>query len=116
MAKFGPNDWLSGTRQSDGGYAPSIEASQAPVTLTDDSIASLSAGQAAGTSVILAANTSRRALVIDPPADCLLTFTSGGTTGYRLFANVPNGVTPVPTNALYISGLAAGQAVTILEG
>jgi hypothetical protein len=85
---------------------------------TDASIASLSAGQAAHTATVLAANANRKALMINPPADCILTIATAATAGWPLFANVPNTIVgqECPTNALYLVGLSAGAAVTIWEG
>lgn len=89
-------------------------------TYTVQNITSLSAGQAAGTAPILAANTNRRGLIIVPPADCRLKITNDGSTatGYPLYANAPNEIylPGVPANALYIVGLSAGVTITIWEG
>lgn len=89
----------------------------AGVAYADVSIASLSAGQAAGTATVLAANANRKSLMINPPADCFLAIGSGATGGYPLFADVPNQITgqDCPTNALYIGGLSAAASVVIWE-
>lgn len=81
------------------------------------SIASLSAGQAAGTSAILAANANRTAIKIVPPADCTLAIASGASVGIPLFGGVANEFSggDCPTNALYVTGLTAGAAITIWE-
>lgn len=85
----------------------------------DRTVASLSAGQAAGTSVVLAANPARRGLMINPPIDCtlLISAASGTPRGWPLFANVPNTIVgqECPTNDIYIYGLTAGQVLAIWE-
>jgi hypothetical protein len=88
----------------------------AGLTYTDTSIASLSANQAAGTTAILAASATRKALVINPPANCGLALSSGGPVIWPLFANVPNSFIgqECPTAALYLTtGLSAAQALPI---
>ena len=88
------------------------------VLYRDASIAALTPAQAAGTAAIVPANPARRALTVVPPADCTLAMASGATRGIPLIAGLPNGFAGpgVPTNALYLRGLAAGVALTILEG
>lgn len=88
------------------------------LTYTDVSVGSLSAGQAAGTATVIAANASRKALMINPPADCILTIASAATKGWPLFANVPNTITgqECPTNGLYVYGLSAAASLTMWEG
>lgn len=83
----------------------------------DQSITSLSSGQAAGTSTVLAANTDRTALKIVPPIDCFLAVASGQTTGIPLYGEIENTFegNGCPTNALYIVGLTAAAAVLIWE-
>lgn len=91
---------------------------QSGLPYADASISSLSAGQAAGTAVILAADTARKALVINPPANCGLTLSSGGPVIWPLFANAPNSFTgqDCPTGALYLTaGLATAQALPMAE-
>lgn len=86
------------------------------LSYTSASIASLTANQAAGTDSILAANAARKALVINPPANCGLSLTAGGPVIWPLFANVPNSFSgqDCPTGALYLTtGLAAAQALPI---
>jgi hypothetical protein len=84
---------------------------------TEQSIPALSAGQAAGTSTVLAANADRKALMIVPPANCALSIESGAAGGWPLFGGVPNTISgqECPLNALYLVGLAADAAVTIWE-
>lgn len=86
----------------------------------DLSIAALSTAQAAATSPTLAANPARRAVMLNPPADCTLLIApaSGAARGWPLYANVPNVISApdVPAAALYVAGLAAGQSVAIWEG
>lgn len=98
---------------------PVSVASSVGHEFADVSVASLSAGQAAGTTTVLAANASRKALMVNPPADCTLLIASaaGSTQGYPLFGNVPNTITgqECPTNALYVYGLSAANALTIWE-
>lgn len=91
-----------------GGYAQSY---------ADRSVTSLSSGQAAATTPLLAANASRQALMIVPPIDCTLTLISGGSTGQPLYGGVANRMLgqECPSNDLYISGLSAGASVTIWE-
>lgn len=88
------------------------------VDYTDKSVASLSAGQAAGTLAVLAANPNRRALMINPSADCQLTIGAGATRGWKLFGNLPNTITgqECPADDIFIIGLTAGATVTIWEG
>ncbi|GGO95075.1 hypothetical protein [Stakelama pacifica] len=90
------------------------------VNYADRSIAALTAGQAAGTSAILSPHSrgTRRALMIVPPSDCVLTIASGAETGVPLFGNLPNRVSgsDCPANELFVSGLAEGDALTIWEG
>ena len=102
----------------DGSALTTLTTQPIGTALTDQSVASLSSGQAAGTSTVIAANTSRHVLVIVPPADCTLTLTSGSTRGIPLIGGLPNTFSgaEVPTNALYVSGLTAGQTLVILEG
>jgi hypothetical protein len=88
------------------------------VSFGDASVASLTAGQAAGTSIVLAANTARSALKIVPPADCYLAVAPGKTAGIPLYGGVQNTFegNGCPTNALYLIGLSPGGAVMIWEG
>lgn len=88
--------------------------SSSGLTYTDASIPSLSANQVAGTTSILAANAARKALVINPPADCGLSLTAGGPVIWPLFGGVPNSFSgqDCPKNALFLTtGLTAGQAL-----
>jgi hypothetical protein len=89
----------------------------AGVTYADVSIASMTANQAAGTDPARAANAARRALMINPPSDCMLAIAPGATRGWPLFANVPNTIVgqECPTNVLYLIGLTTGAAVSIWE-
>lgn len=66
---------------------------------------------------VVAENSSRRILKIVPPADCLLTLTSGAAFGEPLYGGVANTFegNECPANALYITGLTAGVAITIWE-
>lgn len=82
----------------------------------DQSITSLSSGQAAGTSSVLAIKTDRKSLKIVPAADCTLKLGTSGL-GIPLFAGVANEFSGgnCPTNALYITGLTVGASVTIWE-
>lgn len=92
------------------GYGPAI-------AYVDQSVASLTVGQAAGTSTILAANSARKVLMVNPTSNCALTVASGATTGWPLFANIPNVIDHgVPASALYVYGLSAGAVLTIWEG
>jgi hypothetical protein len=95
-----------------------VRASLTGTAFAEVSINSLSANQAAGTQAIVAANAGRKTLMLNPPADCVLTITSGATKGRPLFGNVPNAIAgpECPTNALFVSGLSAGQTLTIWEG
>ncbi|MDB5725478.1 MAG: hypothetical protein JWQ16_2232 [Novosphingobium sp.] len=82
----------------------------------------LNSGQAAGTTPILAANPSRKALMINPPVDCqlLIAPATGGTRGRPQYGDIGNDVVgrACPTNALYLYGptLGAGAVVAIWEG
>lgn len=82
----------------------------------DQSVTSLSAAQAAGTDPVLPVNVNRKALKIVPPSDCTLKIGTSGA-GIPLFGGVPNEFSggDCPTNALYITGLSTGVAVTIWE-
>lgn len=88
-----------------------IGSSYAPASIV------LSAGQAAGTSPVLPANTGRKALMINPPSDCSLTVSPGSTSGWPLVGRAANSASgeDCPTNALYVYGLVAGQTLTIWE-
>lgn len=90
----------------------------APATYVDVSVTSLSSGQAAGTATVIGANTLRKSLMINPPADCILTLASAASTGWPLFGGVPNTISGVecPANALFVVGLSAGAALTVWEG
>lgn len=83
----------------------------------DVSIASISSTQASATDPVLASNVDRRVLMINPLADCTLRITAGAGRGWPLYGGVPNSISgeECPTNALYISGLATGAALTIWE-
>lgn len=101
-----------------GAAADPVFGVQQGLAWADVSIAALSAGQAAGTSTVRGASATRKALMINPPADCLLKIsTAAGSGGWPLFGGVPNTIIgqACPTNALYITGLATGQAVGIWE-
>lgn len=94
--------------------APVSPGSTSGLTYTDVTVSSLSANQAAGTAVILAADSSRKALVINPPADCGLSLTASGPVIWPLFGGVPNSFSgqDCPKNALYLTaGLTAAQAL-----
>lgn len=84
----------------------------------DVTIASLSSGQAAGVAAVLSGNADRKGLMINPPVDCLLKIaTADDAGGWPLYGGVPNSIVgqSCPTNALYLTGLSAGQAVAIWE-
>lgn len=93
------------------------KAGQGGSAWVDVSVASLTADQAAGTVAILAENLSRKGLMINPPTDCILAIGSGETSGWPLFTEVPNSIMApeVPTNTLYVSGLAENAALVIWE-
>lgn len=98
--------------------APRTQAiSQIGSAFVDRSIVALTAQQAAGTDPVLAANPARRALQIVPPAACMLRLASGAAGGVPLRGDQPNQLAgpSCPTNALYVTGLAAGALLTILE-
>jgi hypothetical protein len=90
-----------------------VSLAQIAPTYTDHSIASLSAGQAAGAAAVIAANPDRRNVKIVPPADCVVRIASGGVGGIPIFAGVANDI-PL-ANALFVTGLPAGVALTLLE-
>lgn len=108
------------TTGGDGAEFTAYQALRPPVFSSAASIASMSAGQAAGTATILAANDDRTAIKIVPPSDCFLRVVSGGSGvgGIPLFGGVPNEFSghDCPMGALYITGLATGAALTIWEG
>lgn len=78
----------------------------------DRSVASYSAA-----TPVLTSNASRRALKIVPPADCLLTLSSGAAMGLPLYGGVDNTLegNECPENTLYITGLTAGVSILIWE-
>lgn len=84
---------------------------------TDQSVASLSTDQAAGTAAILTENLSRTALKIVPPADCTLTISAASTVGVPLYGGVENTFegNGCPTNDLFVRGLTASVALLIWE-
>lgn len=107
---------LAGLKTGDA--ADPVYGVQRGLVWNDVSIAALSAGQAAGTTAVLVSAVGRKGLMFNPPADCLLKIsTAAGAGGWPLYGGVPNSIVgqPCPTNALYITGLATGQAVGIWE-
>jgi hypothetical protein len=78
---------------------------------TNVSIVTLTTNQATGIDPIIAQDTGRRGLKIQPPADCLLLLSPSSTTGIQLVGGYPNGFDG--GNALYVSGLATGNTLVI---
>ena len=87
------------------------------IPYADRSVSSMSTQQAAGTSAVLGVNTARHALVITPPTDCFLSIVAGSSVGIPLFAGIPNTFSgpECPSNAIFVLGLSAGNALTIWE-
>ncbi|GGE75196.1 hypothetical protein [Sphingomonas prati] len=100
-----------------GGLGGGAGGSSGPITYADISV-TLSASQSTGAASVLPASTTRKVLMINPPTDCTLRISSGAGGGWPLFGGVPNTIAAgeVPANALYITGLSAGAAVTVWEG
>lgn len=98
--------------------SPEMVSAVGAITFADHSIVSLTNNQAAGTDPILAANPARRALVIVPQVACTLTIAPGATTGWPLLGRTDRSWTGMetPKGVLYVSGLPAGQPLTIFEG
>lgn len=93
---------------------------QRALPYNDMSVASLSAGQAAGTASVLSANSSRRALMIIPNADGSLYFTGSATVDgpyYPVYAGVGFSLIggECPTGAIFITGQTAGSKLRIGE-
>lgn len=95
-------------------------AAESGTLFSDVSIASLSVGQAAGTSPILNANPNRRQFTITPGQDGGL-YVAAASAG-KFFWPLNAGLTlslsgsDCPTNALYVSGQAANSALLMVEG
>lgn len=86
----------------------------------DVSVASLSAGQAAGTSPVIAANPNRTGITITPNADGRVYFSGDATADgpyFQLYAGVT--MTRVggecPTGALYVTGQTVSTKLRIGE-
>lgn len=117
-----------------GGRLEQLRASTAPADIAPTSaptlgdayistLVTLSAGQAAGTSPVLAANTARTGLVIAPVAAC----PPAAELGLAAFTGANQGVAMatrpdwrwegarVPTNAVYVRGFTAGDKVLVWE-
>jgi hypothetical protein len=94
-----------------------VEKQEMSTAFVDKSIASLTPNQAAGVDPILAANTSRHSVLITPPRDAQLSITPQATTGRKLYANLPDTISGVgcPSNALYVTGLSAGDSIVLWE-
>lgn len=83
---------------------------QAP-DYSNASIVTLTTSQATGIDPIIAQDTGRRGLKIQPPANCLLLLSSASATGIQLVGGFPNGFDG--GNALYVSGLSTGDTLVI---
>ena len=95
-----------------------IATSLVPVGLQySDASVTLNAGQAAGTTAILPANATRKALIIVPPSASVLSIAANLATGIPLLGATPNQLAPsiCPTNQLFLRGLNTGDVVTILQ-
>lgn len=94
-----------------------VPALNAP--FTDVSVASLSAGQAAGTTAVITANAARRAIAITPAADGRLYIASSAGAGFYwpLYAGVTRMLSGAdcPTNALFVTGQTAAAALPMAE-
>lgn len=91
----------------------------APGLSYNDESVTLSSGQAAGTTAVIAENMGRRAIKFIPPTDCRIQLASGGDadTGVPIFADVEYSWVggECPINALFVTGLSEGDALTIWE-
>lgn len=93
---------------------------QKALPYVDVSVPSLSGGQAAGTSAVLAANASRRALAIMPNADGRMYFTSSASADgpyWPLYAGVMRTLSGAqcPAGDIFVTGQAAGTKLRIGE-
>lgn len=87
---------------------------------TDVSVASLSAGQAAGTALVQPANPTRKGLAIVPNADGRLYYTGSATADgvyHSLYAGVHKVLTgpDCPTGAIYVTGQVASTKLRMGE-
>lgn len=94
-----------------------LSVSPVAQSYVDKTVPAIAASQASGTSAVIGVNAARKAVVIVPPADCTLCIASGATSGVPLYGGIPNSFvgSECPANALFISGLTAGQSVVIWE-
>jgi hypothetical protein len=93
---------------------------QKALPYVDVSVSSLSSGQAAGTTLVLAANASRRALTIMPNADGRMYYTGNAATDgpyWPLYANVARALSGAqcPAGDIFVTGQAAGSKLRIGE-
>jgi hypothetical protein len=91
-----------------------MAASYAQTTVT------LSAGQAAGTAPLIAANRDRRALQLGAAVDFKVALSASATDGMRVYASARDGFEGAlcPAGELYLvagSGLSTGNAVVVWE-
>lgn len=83
-------------------------------------VVTITAGMAAGTDPILAANVNRKAVQFGAAADFKAALASGGADGMRIYASARDGFTgkECPKGALYHvtgSGLAVGNSLVVWE-
>jgi len=117
---------LAGYQAADGTQKPAsldtggnVRVAQPASTFADQTVASLSAQQAAGTASIIAANPNRHAFAITPASDGKLCIGTGGAGFcWPLIAGITKALSgpDCPTNALYVTGQTAGTALPIAEG
>jgi hypothetical protein len=86
----------------------------------DVSVASLSSGQAAGTSSVIASNVNRKIIAITPANDGRLYIASAAGNGFfwPLYAGVTRTLSGAdcPTNALFVTGQTVDTALPMAEG
>lgn len=97
-----------------------LNVRQSATAMVDVSVASLSAGQAAGTASVIAANSARHLIAITPTNDGRLYISSAAGNGFYwpLYAGVTRVLSGAdcPTNALFVTGQTAGTALPMAEG
>jgi hypothetical protein len=100
--------------------ATGFPVEQLALPYTDMSVPSLSAAQAAGTALVLAANPARRALTIMPNADGRLYHTGSANADgpyWSLYAGVARTLTgpECPASDIYVTGQPVGSKLRIGE-
>lgn len=99
--------------------ATPLPVGAAALPMTGTSV-TLTAGQAAGTDVLIPANAARRSLMFSAPADFRVALAASQTTGMPIYGTARDALVgqECPTNALYLvagSGLTAGNVLLYWE-